>query len=66
MTDWLINAEELARMFRVPPERIHEMAHRERLPFSWTTERGFCVHKRDVPAWKWAVRRAHDACSTGE
>ena len=54
----LLDVAEMARELRVPPERIHEMAHAQRLPFSWTTERGLCIHRRDLESWRAAVARA--------
>ena len=54
----LLDVAEMARELRVAPETIHEMAHRERLPFSFLPSRGLMVHRRDLESWRAAVARA--------
>jgi len=62
MADNLLDVAAMARELRIPVERVHEMAHRERLPFSFLTGRGLVIHKRDLAQWKSAVARAADCC----
>jgi len=62
MTDSpLLDVAAMARELRIPVERVHEMAHRQRLPFSFLTGRGLVIHRRDLPQWKASVARA-DCC----
>jgi len=58
----LISAAELAGLLKTSSEQIHTLVHRERLPFSWTTDLGICIARSDLPLWRHAVARAESAC----
>jgi hypothetical protein len=58
----LIGTAELAGMLKTSPEKIHELVHRERLPFSWTTDLGICIRRADLPLWRHSVARAEAEC----
>ena len=63
----LIGIDALAVVLGTTASGIREIAARDQnLDLSWTTELGYCIHRRDLPAWKVAARQAQTACCSGE
>ena len=57
--NWLISLKTLAHHLATTPDAIQTLASKEQhLKWSWTTDLGWCIHKRDLPAWKFASRNA--------
>ena len=57
--NWLIDLKTLAHHLATTPEAIRMLASKEQhLKWSFTTDQGWCIHKRDLTAWKFASRNA--------
>jgi len=65
MSSALIGMGELSQQLGLSSDQIRELGQRERLPWSLTSD-GFVIRGADLAVWKWAARRANDACTSGE
>jgi hypothetical protein len=53
---WLIGIDALAVITETTPERIREIALRDRdLDLSWTSANGYCVSRHELGKWKRAI-----------
>jgi hypothetical protein len=51
----LIELKALASELGITPDEIKQLADERRLPFSFTTTYSYCIHRRDLPAWRRAA-----------
>ena len=61
-TNNLLDINELSTALGASPERLREIANQYRLPFSFLTDRGWVIAKRDYDYWQSVVNRAQAEC----
>ena len=60
MNEKFISARELAAKLGVSEIDMHQLAQEHRLPFAYSTQRGFFVHVSDEARWRAVVGQARE------
>jgi hypothetical protein len=62
MSDYLIDLAALSRELNTSPERLRALAGTTVfLPWSWTTQNGWCIRRQDLNRWRRAVEEGRHA-----